>query len=94
MTARNTSYLFTKKEKRAGVHRFHLSKEMILAAVTCLVAFVAMLPASEVLTEMLVCAMDIPEEGWSALKVGSRIFLFLISVGLSAVVYSHATDEN
>jgi len=83
-----------KNEKNTGKVRLHFSKEMLLTIVTCVVALVAMLPVSEVLTDMLLCAMDIPDEDWRVLKALSHIFVVLIAAALGVIAYSRATDED
>ncbi|MBQ5970597.1 MAG: hypothetical protein IKN72_07935 [Clostridia bacterium] len=95
MTIRNNQYIsLNKTEKNTEAARFHFSKEMVVAIVTCAIALIALLPINEVLTDMLLCAMDVPDEDWQILKTVARVFVVLIAAGLSAVAYSRATDED
>ena len=81
-------------KKRTIFAQLHFSRALVLSLITCVVIFVAMLPVSEMLTSMLLCAVDVPEEGWTFLKSLARIFLFLIAGAFGVMVYSRATDED
>ena len=51
MTIRNNQYIsLNKTEKNTEAARFHFSKEMVVAIVTCAIALIALLPINEVLT--------------------------------------------